>query len=265
MLNDCEKIRQQIAISLAEGLAPEMQASLNSHVEACPACASELQAYREVFSGMRSIEDEEAPRHFFVYPEDRRPSRWAFFRRMQPGWQAFAVCIMGFAVLMPALALSRLHIRSGNGVLTVAFGEPALSSPQPAPPAPDLSALEARILKAVEEKNRKDSLEWVRTLRSEIARSQKNFTPQQRVFLEAAVASVESRLRNRIEDTARLVIDRNESSIAAVYDAVSLQRDRDLAMVNNRFNRLTVNNELKSDQTNAILETLLQVAELKGR
>ena len=48
-----------------------------------------------------------------------------------------------------------------------------------------------------------------------------------------------------------------------MYRTLETQRVQDLSSVNDRLNRITVNGEIKSNQTDAILETLLQVAELK--
>lgn len=113
----------------------------------------------------------------------------------------------------------------------------------------------------VEEKNRKDSLQWIRALRAEIARSQAVVTRDQRALLQIALDNLETRMTVRLDDTARSLENRNAQSLASLYQAVKLQRDSDVAMVDSKLNRLALNGDIKNSQTDAILETLIQVAE----
>ncbi len=56
---------------------------------------------------------------------------------------------------------------------------------------------------------------------------------------------------------------RGAKSVADLYEAVSLQQQRDRNAIENRIDRLAVTGETKSNQTDAILQTLLEVAELR--
>ncbi len=265
MNDECTLYRDKIAKSFLRDLAPVEQEALERHLAGCPVCAEENSAYADLLQQMKAIEDEPVPRHFFVYPKERSLSLWSLVRMLHPAWQAVAAGVLMVVALLPMLAFSRLHVRSENGAWTIAFHE--ITPPAPAQPqaAIDTTAVEARIVKIIEEKNRKEGLEWVRTLRSEIRRSQQSITPQQKLILETALSNLETRMGNRLENTARLIIDQNERSISGVYQTVAKQRERDLTAIEGRFNQLAVNSEIKSTQTDAILETILQVAELRGR
>ena len=59
----------------------------------------------------------------------------------------------------------------------------------------------------VEERSRREELEWVRKLRSELAQSQTGFTRSQRALLETALGSLETRMSTRVEETARAYVE----------------------------------------------------------
>ena len=264
MNKDCRYFQEQIPKAMVGDLEAEEQPSLDAHLAECVACRQERELYSETLSQMRALEDVAVPRHFFVYPEERAANPWQLFRMMHPAWQGVAAAGLLVGVAFVALAVSQVHVRSKDGAWTIAFGNLPAVSPAPAPsPKIDTAALEARILQIVEEKNRKEKLEWVRTLRSEINRSHSTLTRQQQIVLENALAGLESRMGSRMEQTARSVEERNNSSIASLYQAVSQQRELDLAAMDRKLTGLAVSGEMKETQTNAILETLLQVAELR--
>ena len=48
-----------------------------------------------------------------------------------------------------------------------------------------------------------------------------------------------------------------------LYQTIQTQRRQDLILTKNRLDRLAVQGEMRSTQTDAILETLLQVAEMR--
>ena len=264
MTRDCNYYMELIPRALLGDLAgPDLQA-LESHLVDCAACAQERELYSGTFRQMRSLEDVPVPRHFLVYPEEQTTNPWRLFRTMSSAWQGAAAMLLLIVGVSTVLAATSFRARFEGGVFTVAFGKlPAAPSPSVPSPAFDVAALEARILQIVEQRDRKESLEWVKTLRAEMAQIRRGSTRQQQVALDTALASLETRMGNRIELTARSIQDQNERSLAGVYQTVSRQRERDIAAVDGKFARLAVNDEIKSTQTDAILETLLQVAELR--
>ena len=102
-------------------------------------------------------------------------------------------------------------------------------------------------------------------MQAEITRSHTDLTRQQQAQLEAALARVDSRFAERLtlaegrmrEDTQRLG--------ASLYKTVAQQRVRDLDAINTRLDGIEVNNAIETRQTDAILNTILQVADLKLR
>ncbi|PYU94087.1 MAG: hypothetical protein DMG08_08525, partial [Acidobacteria bacterium] len=127
----------------------------------------------------------------------------------------------------------------------------------------DLEALKSELTRLLENRSRNDKLEILQTLRAEMARSESAMTRKQRLVLETALSRLESRVNNRIVDAAASLESANQRSLGDMYRTLETQRVQDLSSVNDRLNRITVNGEIKSNQTDAILETLLQVAELK--
>ncbi len=264
MNKDCSHFREQIPKGMIGDLEPAEQVSLDSHLADCGACRQEKELYAETFREMRALEDVAVPRHFFIYPKERTANPWHFFRLMHPAWQALAAFVLLVGVAFTTFAASHVQIHSANGAWTIVFGNlPAVSPESALPPKIDTAAVEAKILQIVEEKNRRERVEWLRTLRLEIAHSQRSLTRQQQIILETALSDLESRMGGRIEQTARSVEERNDRSIANLYQAVSRQRERDLAAMDSKLTGLAVSGEIKETQTNAILETLLQVAELR--
>jgi hypothetical protein len=179
-------------------------------------------------------------------------------------WQGAVAAVAFCAVALSVAAIMHLQVRTAQGAFFIGFGAlpetPAVTAPAP---ALDPALLEARILRTVEEKNRVQAAEWIRTLRTEISSSNRALTRQQRAFLETALSSLESRVSDNIAASTAAVEARADKTVAGIYDAIATQRERDLTAIETRLNRLAVSGELKSSQTDAILETLLEVAELR--
>jgi hypothetical protein len=262
MTAECSSYQNLIPRAMMGDLNEEEQRSLNLHLSECAPCAHEHMQYAETLQQMRSIGDVPVPRHFFVYKEDRAESPWQMFRRMSLGWQgAIAGVVLIFAVLTTTAAL-HLNIRSENGIWILSFGRSITPNVKPVPPV-DAAAIEARILKALEEENRMEKLEWVRTVRAELDKSNRSMNERQRQILQVALTDLETRLGGQVAATARSLEERSDKALSSLYQTLSADREQDFATFNNRLNRLAANGEMRSIQTDAVLETLLQVAELK--
>jgi hypothetical protein len=98
-----------------------------------------------------------------------------------------------------------------------------------------------------------------------MSRSRTELTEQQQDLLAASLTSLESRLNNRMALTADEIKTGSQKAIGDMYQAVSLQQDENVNAINARLDKAAASNELKFNQTDAILETLLQVAELRIR
>ncbi len=264
MAATCREYKNHIPRAILGDLSEGEQKALDQHLAECSPCNREHRMYSETMRQLGSGLDVPVPRHFFVYPEESHGTPWHAFLRMSRGWQAItatALVVLGFASL---LAISRLQIRSEDGALLIGFGRlPERRLPAPQAEQVDTSALEARILKAAAARSRQDNLEFMRTLRAELARSSKAIGREQRALLEQAINNVELRTGQLVSATAYSLESKTDRSIQDVYRKVSLERARDMAAVDNKIKLLAINGEVKNTQTDAILATLLQVAELR--
>jgi hypothetical protein len=264
MQNGCERFRNLIPKSLLGDVSTREQEEVNLHLTECVPCSHEKDLYVETLSSLRASGDESVPRHFFVYPQESRPNPWRIFRQMAFGWQASLAVLLLLLGILSGISLANLRVQNVQGTMVFAFGRvPAQSANIPVAPSLDLEEIETRILQVVEERNRKDKLDWVRNMREEIAKSQRSFTQKQRTLLETALAEMETRLGNNLAATALALQNRNDSTITRVYQAIAQQHDRDMNTINSRLTRFAIADEAKSTQTDSILETLLQVAELR--
>mgnify|MGYP001118307061 CR=1 FL=1 len=256
MTSECSERQQQIHRSLLGDVTAEEQRALDTHISACPACQQERERYVQTLRLLQSVCDEPLPRHFLVYPQEHSAKPWQLFRQMTPIWQATTAAIAAFVLLLGIAATSRMEIRSDHASWSVSFGQSTTT------PAIDLVALKAEILRTSEEKNRETAIAWIQDLRSEIVLSRTNLTQQQQVELAAALNDLESRLNNQIAATAEDLKAGTQKSNFDLYQAVSLQRQEDLNSVNIRLDKIVEDNEIRARQTDAILDTLLQIANL---
>ena len=264
MSMECRHYRDQIPQALLGDLGADALELLNAHLSECPACKQEEQLYAHTLAQLRSVGDSPVPRHFFVYGQARRESPWTSFRRMSLAWQGVAASLIVAAAIMAVLTVAKLQVRFEGHAMILSFGgaPPARPAPQAAP-ALDTQALEARILQVAEERNRKDVLDWVRTLRGEIAKGNRRLDERQRTVLQAALTNVEKRMAGALSETVQTMETRTDRSLSNLYTTVNLQRERDVNTFNDRLDRVALTNETRNNQTDAILETLLQAAELR--
>jgi len=259
MTSECSEIQQRIPRSFVGELTADEQQALNEHVAACPSCQKEHERYAETLRLLQSVEDEPVPRHFFVYPEERREKPWHLFRQMMPLWQAVTAGVVGMVVLLGVAAASGLQVRSDHGVWTMGFGIHDAQANM------DLAAFKADILQTAQERFRNEELARIQALRSDITRSRDALTQQQQTQLVAALTTLESRLTDRIALTADDIKSGTQRSILDLYHNVSLQRGQDIATLNARLDKAEENSDARTRQTDAALETLFQVAELRIR
>jgi len=264
MSMDCGQYRNQIPQALLGDLGTDATERLNAHLAECPACKQEEQLYAHTLSELRSIGDSAAPRHFFVYGRPRRESLWTLFRTMSPAWQGAAAALTFAVALTAALTAAKLQVRFEGHAMILSFGGAPAAAPAPPPaPAIDIQALEARILQVADERNRKDVLDWVRTLRAEVAQGNRHMDERQRAALQTALTNVENRMTGTLSEAVQTMETRTDRSLSNLYATVSLQRQQDVNAFNDRLDRVALSNETRNNQTDAILDTLLQAAELR--
>jgi hypothetical protein len=264
MTSGCDLFRELIPRSLLGDIGPAERQALDTHLSECPACRMESEAYGGTLSALQSLEDAAIPRHFFVYPAERRIHPWQLFRSMTPTWQVASAVAATVALVVVGAAASRLQVQFSQGILYAGFGKlPALEVEAQPASEPDTAAMEARIARAVLDRTQADDREWVRNLRVEMLSRRSDLSAAQRAILETALNGLEARFSSRISAAVQSLQDTASLSQSELYRTVSLERQRDLAVLNERLDQLAINDERRTNQTDAILETLLQVADLR--
>jgi hypothetical protein len=263
----CSAYRNDIPRALAGDLEAQAREALDRHIAGCPECAGERELYEATLTRVRRLRDVPVPRHFFVHPESRQGA-WRTLSELPPAWRICGGLAAAAALVLVVLAAASFQIRAENGAITLGFGTlPRAAAPRVAAPAPvlavDTKALQDGIIAVLAERNRKESLEWVRTLRSEIARAGSRWNEQQRLALDTALSGLEARMNGRLTATASSIQSATDSSLERMYQAVRYDREQDTAALNSRIARVAATTEMKGNQTDVILDTLLQVADLR--
>jgi hypothetical protein len=255
MTVDCNAYHEKIPRAILGELAPGELRALQAHLASCPRCAEENEQYAAAVGALETSArggGVDVPRHFFVYPEERSMGLRELFALLSPALRA-ALFAAGAVVALLTIVSASLTWRLARGSAVTRL----------APPAAEVPALRAELLRLVDEKSRADKLELARELRGELARFWSASNTRERAMLESALTSVEHRVNERIAGTASQLDERTGRALAAVYQSVETKQRQDLLAVDERLNRIAATGEQKSDQTDAILQTLLEVAELR--
>ena len=254
----CEEARHWVPRALMNDLAPQQEQALNAHLAECPACASEQRLYVDALTQVRAVSDVPVPRHFFIYPNERRSSIVEFLRGLAPGWKvASSVAILAVVLLVA----TRLQFRVDHGVYTFSFGRPLPAAVPERNSAAEIESLRAEIRGLLAAQSKAERAEWMNALRQQIKESRRSGAREQQQW-NAALASLEARLNDRIEDSAVTLTAGVAQSASDVFRALQRQRQQDLALTRTRMDRLAARGELKDQETDEILSTLLQVARL---
>jgi Putative zinc-finger len=259
----CEDHRKRILEASIEDLSPEEHHALEAHLADCPSCAEERRLTLDIVQQLRSESDVAVPRHFFVSGEECRPTPWSLFQQMTLTWKAATAMTLLAVGVLAAMAVSSFQIRTQTDGVTLSLGKPAEPQQSTAPSPVNVDSLKADILQALEEKSRQERLLWVQDTRKELALSSRRLTQKQQKSLEAALAELEARVNDRMI-TRDLALQANwKQSLGDLYGTIQVQRKRDLLATKNGIDRLAARGEVRSSETEAILGTLLQVAEYK--
>jgi hypothetical protein len=264
MNTSCEIYRGQMAQALMGELAPQPLKDWEEHLAQCPACAEEKKLYQATFAKLKQVSDVPVPQHFFVYPEERTSSPWQLFLQLSFAWRSAVAAAILLILGLGVLASLQARVSAGNGGVTVSFGKtlPVTVPIAPANPV-DVAAIKKEILASMEEKSRADRLQVVQLLRTELAKSHNRFNQRQRELLQTSLDAMETRLNGRIVAAGALLEARSNQNLTNYYKTLQTERQQDLAHISTSLTRIVQQGTLKNRQTDAILDTLLQVAELK--
>jgi hypothetical protein len=228
---ECSEYQKSIAGSFLGILNEQEQKDLDQHLAECPLCRAEKTQYEKAVNMLKKADDEPVPRHFFVHltEAEKESNLWRLFRSMKPRWQAATVSFFIVFLLLTAASASRLQVQASRGNFRVSFGERI-----------DVEALKQEILKETEARNSRLGAEFA-----------------------GVVASLDARLSGRMTLAENRVRLDAQKSLVDMYRLVSQQRAQDLGIINYRFEDVQTDSAIKTQQTNEILSTLLQEAELR--
>lgn len=255
MRSECHKYQKNISASLLGDLTEEEQRALEDHLAACSDCRLERENYIRTLDLMRSVNDETVPHHFLVHPQEEISNPRQLFGQMKPIWKTAIAAAAALFLLIGVAAASRLQIRSDPSGWVLSFSRSDI----------DVAALKKDILETAEERNRQATTAWIQQVKDEIERSTADLTDRQKADLTAAMARLDSRFSQRLDTAEVRMKDDSQRLTDEIYQRIAGQRERDLEAINLRFDGLETSSALKDWQTNAVLDTLVQVAELSLR
>lgn len=256
MISECKQFQQWIPRSLAQDLSPAELEALTQHLAACSSCHAEQEAYAETVSKLQNYGEEPLPRHFFVYPPKVETKPWQLFHRLSPFWRVASAGAAACLLLLTIATASQVRIRSDHGSWTLSFGRTPAQRPV------DLAALKTDIMQAVDQRNRATTAALVQDLWEEVSSTRADLTHDQQIQLVAALTGLENRLNTRIALTADDIRTGTQKSLAELYQVLSQEQEHSQATLNARLDEEANARETKTRQTDAVLDTLIQVANL---
>jgi len=258
-MTTCEEASQWVPRALMRDLGPAEEQALNAHLRECPACAAEQALYLDALSQVRALSDSPVPRHFFVYPKEHGSSVREFVRGLTPGWKlAWAFATITLTILVVA---SRVQFRAQAGIYTFSFGRPLPAVTPLKDQAVQIEMLRAELTELLETRSRTERAASTNMLRREITESNRYSAKQQQRW-NAELANLEARLNDRIEGSAMTLTAGMRQSASDLFRVLQRQRQQDMELTRSRFEHLATRGELKEQETDEILSTLLQVARL---
>lgn len=262
MSKQCRDFQELIPKALLGDIPPEDQRELDDHLSVCAPCARERDLFADTFQQLTTAGDHEIPRHFFVYPEENKSF---LARTIQPhswAWMGALAAAVSVGLLAVLIAMN-VEVRAEHGVVTVRLGKPQILVQPATAPVLDVDALKASLDRRIVERSKKDMSEILQTMRAELSRSEYSRGRRERALLQAALTDLEARFSSRILMATATLENNAQRSLANLYTLTEERRQQDLTFLTERLNRIAVTGEIKSNQTDAILDTLLQVAELR--
>ncbi|MFB3903334.1 MAG: anti-sigma factor [Acidobacteriota bacterium] len=265
-MNDrCAFYRDLIPRALLGDLESGRVAELDEHLAGCAQCRAERDHYRETVEQLALVEDEPVPRHFLV-PADARHASWRdLLAAIAWPWRIAAATGLVVVFVLAGLGLSGLQFRAGDGVYAFSFGRPLPDFDSTARTEAAIQALRTETRNLVEQTIRSERQHYMDTLRAELARSSRRLNSEQRQLLQVALNDIENRLNQRIAATRAAIADQTDTSLDTLYATLQAQRTQDLAVIRKSITETARASEANDRQTQEVLATLLEVADLQIR
>ncbi len=264
MSEKCQQFRDLIPRAVVEDLEPDLKTQLEGHLSACAECREEHSLCEATLGTLRTEQDVPVPRHFFVQPDAERIDAWQALRRLAFPWKLALASVLAAAFLVGVLAFSDFRFRAENGVYAFSFGQPLPETVTQAEVEDQVRAVRAELERWVDQKVASERQLYLATLKAEVQKADgRGLTPEQRTILQAALSETENRLTNRIDTAGAVLETRMAHSVTSLYDTMQSQRAQDLRGIRATISASAMQNEASDRQTQEVLSTLLEVAELR--
>jgi hypothetical protein len=165
-------------------------------------------------------------------------------------------------ILLATFVAFNLQMRYEAGVLAVGFGRLPEMNTMPAAPAIDAEALKSGMSQILEARLRLEREEWIQMLKIEWAKFSTALDLRQQSLLQSSFIDLETRVNNRILNTQAALQTGNAEGLDRLYQIMRTERQQEMVFVSDRLDQIARNTEARNNQTDAILSTLLEVAEL---
>jgi hypothetical protein len=263
MTMKCEDHQRRILAASLHELSLEERQVLEAHLAACSSCAEEQRLTLDTLQQLGPERDVAVPRHFFVTGKKISSTPWALFQQMSLSWKAASALALLAMGALAVMTVSGFEVQRQAGGFTLSIGK--LSEPKTSPPQTALSVdqLKTEILHALEAKSREERMAWIHSMQDEVALSNRKLSQKQRKSLEAALAGLEARVDDRMAARELSMQASWKQSLGDLYKTIQVQRKQDLMLTRNGIERLAAQGEVRSNETEAILATLLQAAEYR--
>ena len=258
MDSECVSYREKIAALVmcdrcdTSELSDVDRRELEAHLDGCPRCRMERENLARTINLLASVEDEPAPRHFFISPDQQTVSPWRIFSQLRFLPRTAFAGVFVVAVLLCGAALTQFHARFDKDGWSVGFGRGEAET----------AALRDEFLKAAAEESQNNRLQWMEEVRNEIARLREDEdikTRQQEEILARLDAMIEGRI-GRSEEQVRY---ETQIMAAFLYQELERQRAMDMEAIKLRLDTAEIREFINARRTEEALVTLLQLADVR--
>jgi hypothetical protein len=247
MNSECDSRREKIPALALGDLSDAERRELEAHIDKCPQCRLEMESFAQTVQLLASVEDEPAPRHFLITPDEATVYPWRFFLQMPFRWRAALAGTFFLVFILTAAALSQFEVRIDPEGWSAGFGRGEFNT----------AVFSAEFLKAAAEENQKNQQRLMEEVRSEIARLQADEDHKTR-HMEEILLRLDSKIDGRVERSEEQLRQDTQMLVAVLYQELARQRARDIEAINLRLESAELREYFNTRKTEEVLLTVLR-------
>jgi len=251
MSRKCEDFQNMIKDELAGELSLENQSELAVHLADCSICLHERQELQRTFGMLKSLEEQPVPGHFFVY-EQPKASLLERFRGIPKGFRWAAATGFACLLLLAGFIISNISIRVGESRIILAYGDPITE--------PDVQDIRREFEQKLLDARREDQRVFAGLL-EEQRKLYNGSLNQYYQRVDTRVNNLEGQLVETINDNNAALQARLEGTMIQYGELMKAQYQNDLRDINRRLTQITLEGRLRDNQTDALMNTLVQLAD----